>query len=139
MTKQGELLKTKNIVQQLTENTISKNVEITNPFVKDDLKTIILRDFVEDFYKKELELFKQNYFNNQHTWNKPKRELVIFCKVIESRRYTIKPAANMLPKIIKFFEKRYNINVGDQRKPSKHDLYKFDNNDFNNFEDKSNI
>ena len=121
----------------LIANETFVKTETNNPFTKEELKLILDNnskdDFINKFYANETDLFKQGYFK-EGKWDKSKKSLIVFCKVIAESSYIQKrySGKKLLP-IFKFFEKRYDIKLGDQRKPCNHKLIIIDENDFADF------
>lgn len=108
--------------------------DVILPFDKLGLKNILMTSYIKDFFESESILQEEGEYIKNNKWIKDKKELIIFCKVIFERGY-IKPKLS-LKAVFNFFEKRYDIKLGDQTKPSKHKNFKTNEFDFTLFEKK---
>lgn len=98
------------------------------PFNREELKTFFMLDYIDDFVEAEATYQRERVFIKDNKWVKEKKELIKYCKVIFNRGY-IKPRTK-LKAVFNFFERRYNITLGDQSKPSKHENIVYNEFDF---------
>lgn len=90
------------------------------------LLKIINNNKLKEFQEIENNLIDEGYLIlddfNQTKWNKTNTELVNFCRLLHNKNFIKNILENKekeITKVIEFFESRYNINVGTQKKPSK--------------------
>ncbi|MFH4969416.1 hypothetical protein V8G61_14515 [Gaetbulibacter sp. M240] len=109
--------------KRIIKYTHSKYPEYISKIEDESLKKIILHNKINKLLSMESELINKNYISKLGSklyWNPEKGfkvKLVKFCRLLEIKGYINEYLE--LGKVITFFENRYNIQVGDQRKPSK--------------------
>ena len=98
--------------------------EYLPPKKNKELDSLFLYNKIDEFMELENELIKRGflektgkvlYWNDKHGYIV---KLVNFCRILEHEKFFSKNVD--LKRIISFFEKRYNLEVGDQKKPTKH-------------------
>ncbi|MEM8522638.1 hypothetical protein [Flavobacterium sp. PL12] len=111
-----------NIKQQTNSE---DNERIENPFNKEDLNPFFFPDQLEFYYKNEIELIHKKIIQDSR-WVSDKKKLIELVFILKHRNYfkdsVIKNKSGSdkkLSPIFTFFEKRYHIKLGDQKKPSK--------------------
>lgn len=87
-----------------------------------ELNEVIKRAKIKDFLSLERQLTSKGFLNklgNTLYWQQEKIKMVSFCRLIKHHEYVHEYIE--VKNLIDFFEKKYNINTGDQRKPSKYE------------------
>lgn len=128
--KKLELNPIQKIVQTLYLNSYNESIKTIQFKYKDylpneensNLEIILVHSKINKFLSIETELIRRQYIfkKGELFWNDQKGykvRLVNFCRILKNKGYTNEHLR--LGKVISFFENRYNINVGDQRKKSK--------------------
>ena len=87
-----------------------------------NLDKILVHSKIDKFLSIETELIRRDYLfkRGKLFWNDQKGfkvRLVNFCRILKNKGYTNEHLR--IGKVISFFEDRYNIDTGDQAKPSK--------------------
>ncbi|GEM_PF-5813769 len=104
-----------------TVNYINKTYIEYLPEIDDDsLDRILVHNCINKFLTIESELIKHNFIikmNNSMHWKGLKVQLVNFCRLLLINDYILN--YRKIGKVITFFEDRYNLDTGDQAKPSK--------------------
>jgi hypothetical protein len=107
-------------------NDYGSRLKINNPFNKEELKSFFYSDELDFFYKIEVELIKLGYIKDKK-WDSDRKKLIELIFILRDRNFFIPSAVKnnktgdykKLHPVFIFFEKRYQIKLGDQRKPSK--------------------
>lgn len=116
--------------QSITLNELKYSLERKFPFITYKSKTEPLLNYfnhnkINDFLEIENRLIENEFLEKSEfelTWKKKKVELVNFCRELFEKGYIKKMSIDnekAITKLITFFEHRYNINTGDQKKPTK--------------------
>lgn len=118
------------IVKTLYLNSYNKSIKCIQLKYREYLPTeedsnldkILVHSKVNKFRSIETELIHRNYIfkRGKLFWNDQKGfkvKLVNFCRILKNKGYTNEHLK--IGKVISFFEDRYNIDTGDQAKPSK--------------------
>jgi hypothetical protein len=97
---------------------------IPKPKTDELVKKFINHTKINSFYTLETTLIKNEFIkkaNNGLYWNNKKGykiKMINFCRLLEHHKYLNQYVG--IDRMIDFLEERYNINIGDQAKPSKY-------------------
>lgn len=85
------------------------------------LRKLFIHNKIDTFLTLETQLIERNFISKSGiklNWIENKIKMVSFCRLLKSHNYTKEFIS--VERIINFLEERYNINTGDQAKPSKY-------------------
>jgi hypothetical protein len=104
-------------------NVLSKSQESKEETVTKDDKILkyILPDEAYKFYEFERKLIESDWIipsGNSMLWDVNKNSLIDFCRILKNKKI-LRPNKNPQD-LARFLEVRYNIDIGDQIKPSKY-------------------
>jgi hypothetical protein len=104
----------------LPDSTSLDKTRLASTFAKETLITVLFSDAVDDFFDNEARLIDDGYIVNSN-WIERKDKLIVLVILLKHRKYINISRHKKLINVFKFFETRYSISLGDQRKPSKYE------------------
>ena len=115
------------IHREKQENDITKN-HFNNVYETDTLKEIFCPEAINIYVEIESRLLVDKFINENCFWLRQKKELVALIHILNERKYLRKIPNRSKENYFKYykyyFEKRYNIDITEQSKPSKFQINK---------------